>query len=529
MAQTGDSTIQQEIWLKRFLADKVKISGREKVLTTALIGLLLFCVFISFMGMVQFSTPDMPDNDGYYHIKLAYLMRNEGLKPEFPWLPLTILNPREYYDHHFLFHVLLIPFTYGDLRLGAKWAAVIFSSLAFLAIWRLLDRQRIPYAPLWTLGLLAVSEAFIYRMSITRAQSLSLALLALGLSWLLAGKHSRLFVLGFAFVWFYNAFPLLVGIAGIYSLSVLLVERRLEFRPMLFSSAGIVAGLVINPYFPYNLVFAFHHILPKLIDTTAVSVGNEWFPYDTGQILRNSPLALFAFASGCLALGLSGRRMDVRTATGFLLACLFGLMLFQSRRFIEYFPAFALIFAAFAWAPMLAKAINQEHHDRQAGKKFSLARVKQNLPALALVIILIAGLGTTFQPAKASLGNSKPYQLYAGAAAWLEANTPPGTRVFQTDWDDFPRLFFYNTHNTYLVGLDPTYLQQYDAGLYEKWVAITRGRVENPSQAIAADFGAYYVHTDLDHAGFLRQAGQDRQLVEVYRDADAVVFQVISP
>ena len=48
--------------------------------------------------------PDLPDNDGFYHIKMAYLMRTEGLKPTFPWLPLTILNPAEFADHHFLYH-----------------------------------------------------------------------------------------------------------------------------------------------------------------------------------------------------------------------------------------------------------------------------------------------------------------------------------------------------------------------------------------------------------------------------------------
>jgi hypothetical protein len=150
-------------------------------LRTLLAGSILLAGFVLFLGLVQFSTPNLPDNDGYYHIKLAEIMRTEGLKPAFPWLPLTILNAREFYDHHFLFHVALIPFTFDDLRLGAKFAAVIFAALAFLMIWRLLDRQRVPFAFLWALGLLAVSEAFIYCMSITRAQSLSLFLLVLGL------------------------------------------------------------------------------------------------------------------------------------------------------------------------------------------------------------------------------------------------------------------------------------------------------------------------------------------------------------
>jgi hypothetical protein len=109
-----------------------------------LLPITLLLVFLLGMALIQFATPDMPDNDGFYHIKLAWLMRTEGLKPAFPYLPLSILNAKEFYDHHFLFHVALIPFTFGDLRAGAKWAAVVFASLAFLAVWYLFHRQRVP-------------------------------------------------------------------------------------------------------------------------------------------------------------------------------------------------------------------------------------------------------------------------------------------------------------------------------------------------------------------------------------------------
>lgn len=492
-------------------------------------GLLLLLVFGLFLALVQFSTPDLADNDGFYHIKLAYLMRTEGLKPAFPWLPLSILNAREFYDHHFLFHVALIPFTFGDLRLGAKWAAVLFASLAFLSGWKLLKNQRVPYAGLWALGLLAVSEAFIYRMSIPRAQSLSLAVLLLGLDWLLQKKYARLAPLAFGYVWLYNAFPLLPIMAGLYVGVTWALEggfnwRKLDLRPLAYAGLGTGLGLIINPYFPHNIIFAYLHILPKLFETTAISVGNEWYPYETAQLLENSPLALVAFVSAALALGLSGKRIDRRTALAFGLASLFGLMLFQSRRFIEYFPPFALLFAAFAWAPLFAR-------DPQSGQGRLQAQLRPQLrprlPALGLLAVLLPGLWLTFNAAQASLQSSKPYTTYAGASAWLAANTPVGERVFQTDWDDFPRLFYYNTHNTYLIGLDPTYMLLYDAELYRQWVDITRGKVERPAEAIERDFGARYILTDLRHGGFLKQAARDPRLAEVYRDEEAVVFQLV--
>ncbi|MCU0489465.1 MAG: hypothetical protein MUE67_10990 [Anaerolineales bacterium] len=457
-------------------------------------------------------------------------MRTEGLKPDFPYLPLSILNPREFYDHHFLFHAALMPFTFGDLRLGAKWAAVFFASLAFLSVWNLLKNQRVPYAWLWAFGLLAVSEAFIYRMSIPRAQSLSLAVLVLGLDWLLRKKYTWLAPLAFAYVWLYDAFPLLMVVGLVVAAVNWFYERRLDLRPILYIALGTGLGLLINPYFPHNVVFASLHIAPKLFGSGEVRVGNEWYPYTTLQLLKNSALALVAFASGALALGMSGRRMEARTAISFLLACLFGLMLLQSRRFIEYFPAFSLVFAAFAWTPLFEKKPATERAPEGAGllSKLKISLQKQ-LPVVVLVLLLVPGMWMTFQASKTSLRTSKPFTTYQDASAWLAANTPAGERVFQTDWDDFPRLFYYNTHNTYLIGLDPTYMLLYNSDLYHLWVEITQGDIERPSQAIRQDFGASYVMSDLRHGDFLQQAADDPGLEEVYRDEDAVIFQVIGP
>src|SRR5688500_6201863 len=75
------------------------------------------------------------DFDGYYHIKWSRMLwdslRNHGFPPIFTWLPHTTLNSNDFVDHHLLFHVFQIPFTwFGDLRLGAKIASVLFASLA---------------------------------------------------------------------------------------------------------------------------------------------------------------------------------------------------------------------------------------------------------------------------------------------------------------------------------------------------------------------------------------------------------------
>jgi len=485
----------------------------------------LFLLFVLGMAIIQFATPNIPDNDGFYHIKLAWLMRTEGLKPAFPWMPLTILNQREYYDHHFLYHVALIPFTFfGDLRIGAKLSAVVFSSLAFLAVWFLFHRQRVPYAWLWSLALLGVSDAFLYRMSVTRAQSLSLAVLALAVIWFLERKYKHLAVLSFVYVWMYDAFPLMVAFAILYLIAVALIEHRIEYKPLLFVIGGILLGMLVNPYFPNNIVFSYRHLLPKLADATSVRVGNEWFPYDTKQILENSFPALIAFVSGIFALGLSARKMDVRITFTLLIALLFGIMFLQARRFVEYFPPFALIFTAFAWAPLLTDSVPGSVSSADS----PLGRILASLPMILLSAAVVVSIVRSVPRAREAIAKSKPYDLYAGASHWLEANTPAGSRVFQTDWDDFPRLFYYNTHNTYLVGLDPTYMQLYDADLYDLWVLITRGNVDNPAKIIASKFGSQYIHTDLKHGNFIKVAENDPGLKEVYRDDQAILYEVLA-
>jgi hypothetical protein len=479
-------------------------------------GLAWFGLYGLLLAMIQFATPNLVDNDGFYHIKLAQLMRQEGWRPAFPWLPLTVLNAGSFVDHHFLYHILLIPFTFGDLRLGAKWASVIFPACTFLVGWLFLRGQRLPYAGLWSLGFLAVSEAFLYRMSMPRAQAVSLLVLLLALHLTLTQRYRWLLPLAFLYVWFYNAFPLILMVVGVYVGVRWLLDRQLHLTPLGYTALGLVLGLLVNPYFPNNLIFIYHHLFPKLTETTAISVGNEWYPYQTWTLIENSGLALLAYVAGAFALGLGQRRMNPRTATLFILATLFGLMLFKSRRFVEYYPAFALLFCVSAWSPLF-----EEWRQSQPW----LRRV---LPA-ALATVLGSSLWFNVQAAQEGMQNARPYQRYAAASAWLQANTPSGSRVFQTDWDDFPRLFFYNTHNTYIVGLDPTYMQLYNPDLYDIWVEITRGRVEAPAQTIAATFGAHYVITDLEHKGFIHVAKADPHLKEIYHDEYAAVFQIIEP
>lgn len=478
-------------------------------------GLGLFAILFGFFAFVQFGTPALADNDGYYHMRMGQLITLYGLRPDFPWLPYSVLNNEAFYDHHLLYHAYLALFV-GDgspqaLIWGAKIASVIMPALAGVALWSLLHTQNVPWAWFWSLGICALSQAFLYRMSIPRAQSASLVVLILALHWLLTKRYWGLLPLGFVYVWLYNAFPLLIALAGIYALAALVTERRIAWVAVVAPSIGIALGLLINPYFPENISFIIHHLAPK-IGQPETSVGSEWYPYDTWTLLNNSGLALGIWILGIFALMWQNERIDRAQLTAFLLSIFFGFLLLKARRFIEYFPPFALIFCALAWAPLL--------------KQWSKSSSQRFWGALIAVGLLAPALGSTLGAARLVMTDSVPASRYAEASNWLKQHTPAGSMVFQTDWDDFPRLFFYNTNNHYLIGLDPTYMQRFDPILYDEWVAITRGKTKAPGELIRSRFGSSYIISDLNHKDFLREATKDPYIKEVYRDSDAVIFVV---
>lgn len=503
----------------------VSITSRINLKTVAL-SIGLFAIFLALFGYVQYGTDALAGNDGYYHVKMGYLISQQGLTPDFAWLPLTILGPDAYYNHHLLWHVYLSLFARIDpavdggvgLTQSAKIASIVMPSLAFMVFWWIMRDRDVPWASLWAIGLFAVSEAFLYRMSMPRAQSASLLVLALAVLWLLQGRYKLLIPLGFAYVWFYNAFPLLLVVAGVYVIATLMIERRFVWQALVYPVVGLALGVIINPYFPENVTFIFNHLLPKLGES-ATQVGNEWYPYRTWTVIENSGFALGVFILGALAVGWRDKRLDKSTLVAFALAVVFGFMLFKSRRFVEYFPPFALLFAALAVAPVL---------------RGWMAAWRQQRPFLitalpiALVAILAFPLYQTVSDGRELVSNSKPADQYAAAALFLREQTAAtDAMVFQTDWDDFTRLFFYNTDAVYTAGLDPTYMELYDADLYAEWVDITRGRIDAPGGIIRDTFGASYVFSDLKHDDFIDAATADPLLTEIYRDDDAVIFAVV--
>lgn len=487
------------------------------------------------------------DSDGYYHIKWSRLLweslRNKTFPPVFSWLPFTTLDPKHYVDHHLLFHFFQIPFTwFGDLRAGAKISAVVFASAAVLSCYWLLLRYRVRYPLVWLLALLASSAPFIYRLNMAKAPPFAIIYLIIGTYLLFTKKYWPLLPLAFVFTLTYDMFVLLVVAAVIWTAVIGWTELRLEWRPLVFVLLGTVAGLVINPYFPINLLLFYEHLKTKLtVSDFSTSVGKEWYPYDTWEFLGNSVVACVAMLVGYLAFDPADRERAHHSLFFLVLATLLMIMTARWKRIAEYWPPFAVIFAAFSLQPWLqgtrssftrlpADILDELQpfldRDTQSQAEDDLRYLWRIIALAAVTVTLAVVFALNLRVTGQDIKNGDPHQHYQAGAAWMRANVPPGQLVFNTDWDDFPRLFYFDPTHAYVSGLDPTYLYDNDPKLSELYESITLGKDEDPGPLIRDRFGARYVFTDNSHGDFFDNARESGWFEIVYEDRDCTILHI---
>ncbi|HLL75650.1 MAG TPA: hypothetical protein VK421_10340 [Pyrinomonadaceae bacterium] len=499
------------------------------------------------MGWLQFSTDSIccGDFDGYYHARWSQLLWQGTLAgdftPEFKWLPLTTLNPRDYVDHHYLFHLLQAPFvSLGETGAGRRLASVIevapdalgpkisawlFASLALFACFWLVVRHRLRYPVVWLVALLGCSAPFLFRMNMTKAMSVALALLVVGIHLLFRRKYVWLLPLAFLFTLAYDMFVLLGAAAAVWTAAVLWAERRFEWRPIVFVAVGVVAGTVINPYFPDNVRLLYEHVAMKATrQGFKTAVGNEWYPYESWDFLRNCAVAFAAMLAGYIAFDPKERSRSARPLFFLVFSTVLLVANARWRRFAEYWPPFAVLFAAFSVDAALT-------HTRAAFdglRERTRAETWRFAAAVVAAVALCVPVGVYLIAETEEIADSAPHADYKEGAEWMRRNVPAGEVVFNTDWDDFPKLFYYDPTHAYVSGLDPTYLYDRDAGLSKLYDDITLGRERDPGPLIRQRFGARYVFTDNEevHDQFYVNARDSGWFDRVYADDSCTVLRI---
>ncbi len=511
-------------------------------------------IFLSVAAISTFIQwePKFRDPDSFYHAKMAALMSARGVIRDFPWLPFTTLA-HAFADHHFLYHVILIPFVaaLGPL-VGVKVATVLLVAACMTAFFALLSAWRVPYPEAFTL-ILATSTAFLFRINLSKTSAASVAVLLLGLLCIEKRKPALLAALAFAYVWLYGGWPLLPVVAGAFAVGRVCADlilqtptslrawiRTDEARNVAAVAAGAASGVVVNPYFPTNIRFYWEQIvqIALLNYRDKIGVGSEWYPYQVKTLFaENSAILLVAALAIALLVAMvfwndiSRRdappvaRKDAATSFAlFLLAGLFLLMTMRSRRHIEYFAPFAMLAAARFIGILHARLDARAFAARLASLFPAVPRFDRVFLAYFVFLALFLGARGVIG-VHTSYFDGIPWTRYEKAGRWLAAHTPKNAVVFHSDWDDFPPLFFWDDRNRYIAGLDPTFLYRQDRTRYREWVGITTGKTKKDvANIIERDFDSRMVLVAKTHEEMREVIEADPAFIKVYEDDDVRIY-----
>jgi hypothetical protein len=520
------------------------------VRSTHFFYLLLTISAIGLFFWVQ-AAGKFPDPDSFYHARITALMLERGPVHHFPWLAKTVFAD-SYVDHHFFYHVLLIPFVafLPTLADAMRISSIFFGVVAVLAtafVLRGLGVGRVAFlAPVFLL----ISNPLLFRLNLAKAPAVSLITLFVAF---FAAARQKPLLLGFTaffYVWLYDGWILLPVLVTFVVLADALVpaEGR-HWRERLFgkehillfgsTAAGIILGHIINPYFPENIRFEWLHIvrIGMIGFKEQIGVGAEWYPFKFFDLLAATAITFHVFVLGAVAWfvaemraretgELLPRRRVVETAALYFFALLALLFTVRSRRNVEYFVPFAVLAAVSAF-DLFRKSAAWSFLGRLVQPL--KGKMAVGIAVLLLYFSVLSGLliARDWQGVRRDFDTAIPSTKYANLAKWLEANTPEGSLVFHNDWDDFPYFFLHSTHNTWMVGLDPSFWYVKDPLRFQEWVDITQNRItDRLAERIRKDFGARYAFVDTDHGALKASFNADPDMRNVYQDAEGTIYVI---
>ncbi|MFH0952294.1 MAG: hypothetical protein V1838_03830 [Patescibacteria group bacterium] len=529
----------------------------SREITKLLIIITLATALFSFFQ----ATDTFADPDSFYHAKMAVLIDQGGVVRDFPWAHFTILADN-YADQHFLYHLLLVPFVkFFDPLVGIKIATVMLAVLLMGAFYYVLRSLKVRWPLLFTLLLLTINP-LTFRLSLAKATSVSIILLLIGLSLIANYRWRWLAVISFLYVWLYGGFSLLFVVATTYIVVSWLVnryrhrqsshrylqkvfsllgtaftnrrKRRLNLHLWLSVVIGIIAGIVINPYWPKNLVIYLHQLINIGIINyrNVIGVGGEWYPYGFIELVTNTVVVNILVVIALALFVIYFRKQSKMSITTALLWLFFLVLTLKSRRYVEYYVPFAMLFSAISltdslrdwpWPRFWKEFVKVWRHN-------ILTKALSVILAAFVIIGLPYVIGRDIITERKDHENGFPLSVYQKGSQWLANNSPAGSIVLHDDWDEFPVLFYHNSHNYYIVGLDPTFMYLYDEDKYWQWVDITTGQYKKQTaKVIRESFNAKYIFVATDHQAMDRLITSQTDFPLVYEDNEVRIYQVTEP
>jgi len=166
-------------------------------------------------------------------------------------------------------------------------------------------------------------------------------------------------------------------------------------------------------------------------------------------------------------------------------------------------------------------------------------RNRTDAAAAATVLLVLCGFNVA--AAYRAVRKAPSADRFRGVSRYLLANRP-GTVVFNTQWEQYPFLYFWNSQNRYVIGMDPSFMYYQDARRYWLWRHIandeptTCGRPRCGSgdsrsipSTIVGEFGTLSVVVEHENNPRLEQILRAASAKEVYHDTACSLYSLSDP
>lgn len=543
-----------------------KLISRRQWLISLIIFTIAFTVFLYVL-----TPPTLLCPDGFYHTKMALLLKEGKIVQDFPWTQFTTYK-NLFVDHHLGYHIFLLPFlsiptptnldalsAQIDPLLKVKLASALFAALAILMIYWFLKKLKTRLPLFWTLNSLLVMN-FLFRLSLSRSPAFSLVILLLGLYYIIHKKYLGIFLISIFYVWSYGGWPLMLVMAILYCFAsaikklinkwpkiknqkfcILYFIRSIfsknNLKLILSCMVGLIAGLIVNPYFPKTFPFYWFQTIKIAVLNyqNIIGVGAEWYPSEISNFLLDALPILIPYIISIAWFIFLIKKQKTKEWFFFFLSVFFLIYTLKARRIIEYLAPMIIIFNALIFTQII-KSISWKNVRTQIKNLFS--STENNfyfILTIILTLVCIFFLGfysfhRIHDLRKSYENSSRPINHLQGATQWIKNNVPPGEIIFHSNWDMFPELFYFDDSHYYINGLDQTFMYEYDSELYGDWNDLFTGKTNSNeiTKVIKEKFKSSYIiiSKSKNDERFFQAIKKDSNAEKVYEDEQAIVYKI---
>jgi len=446
--------------------------------------LVFFAVIFAFFSFVYVASPGEPRiDDHYFNVKFAYLLRTKGMDAANNFDGIYFSDMAQGENSHYtvtLFNWLLVPFTFiSNLVVALKVVDVFIFSVSASIIYYTLKKMKVRYAFLAALFFISF-EYITVRFFLGRAFVITTPLIFLEMYFAATKKYKSLAVVSLLHPMLHQAtffMPLLV--VGCTELARYITQRRVSVKSFVYVGIAICVGMMFYPGFPGSMFGMFSTIgdiqSQNQYDGAAKSIGGtELKKIDViEKFTLMKPLALFIIFDiiAVISLLIAQQRTKIEfkafkkeqllyavTLFIFVSGFLFG-SIFVSGRFFDFLiPSSVILFVLLMTMLFASKRIVMHKHILYATK------------ITALIFFSIVFVNTVFVVRKNI--NFTESSHIKEIAEWIDERSDDGEVVFLYNWSDFTWMYFYNSNNSYTMGMEPENLRSYDEGLYWKYYNI---------------------------------------------------------